>query len=98
VLRPSPVGVYPAGATAAGVHDLGGNVWEWTLSHYRDYPYDPEDGRNDKDTDDPFVVRGGSWGSVRQGARAAYRDRYRPDGFGDLLGFRVVVSLANSEF
>ncbi|MDS4042283.1 MAG: SUMF1/EgtB/PvdO family nonheme iron enzyme, partial [Candidatus Competibacter sp.] len=41
VLRPSPVGVYPAGATAAGVHDLSGNVWEWTSSHYRAYPYDP---------------------------------------------------------
>ena len=98
VLRPSPVGVYPAGATAAGVHDLGGNVWEWTLSHYRDYPYDPHDGRNNIETNDPFVVRGGSWSYVRQDARGASRFRLLPDYFLNALGFRVVVSLANSEF
>ncbi|MDG4597349.1 MAG: SUMF1/EgtB/PvdO family nonheme iron enzyme [Candidatus Contendobacter sp.] len=98
VLRPSPVGVYPTGATAAGVHDLSGNVWEWTRSGYRPYPYDPRDGRNFEDTNAPFVVRGGSWNFVRQDARAAYRDGDLPDGFSIDLGFRVVVSLANSEF
>ncbi len=98
VLRPSPVGVYPAGATAAGVHDLSGNVWEWTLSHYRDYPYDPDEGHNNSETYDPFVVRGGSWGVVRQVARAAFRDRYLPGYFSGYLGFRVVVSLADAEF
>ncbi len=98
VLRPSPVGVYPAGALTAGVHDLGGNVWEWTSSHYRAYPYDPHDGRNNIDTDDPFVVRGGSWVDVCQLARGATRGRVRPDLFNHGLGFRVVVSLANAEF
>jgi formylglycine-generating enzyme required for sulfatase activity len=98
VLRPSPVGVYPTGATAAGVHDLSGNVWEWTASHYQAYPYDVNDGRNKKETNNPFVVRGGSWGNVRRFARAAFRIRLLPDDFVVNLGFRVVVSLANSEF
>ncbi len=98
VLRPSPVGVYPAGATATGVHDLSGNVWEWTSSHYRAYPYDAHDGRNELETKDPFVVRGGSWIFDRRYARGAYRFVIHPDIFYGFLGFRVVVSLANSEF
>lgn len=96
--HPTPVGLYPRGATPAGLHDLSGNVWEWTRSHYRDYPYDPRDGRNYKDTNTYFVVRGGSWYYVRRLARGASRNRFHPDDFSGYLGFRVVVSLANSEF
>ena len=28
--EPAPVGAFPAGASAWGVHDLVGNGWEWT--------------------------------------------------------------------
>ncbi|MDS4029211.1 MAG: SUMF1/EgtB/PvdO family nonheme iron enzyme [Candidatus Contendobacter sp.] len=103
----SPVGLFPQGASPYGVHDLAGNVWEWTGSlwgrtsirrpDYR-YPYDPHDGRNVEDADAPFVVRGGSWNYDRQYARAAYRFRVLPGDFINYLGIRVVVSLANSEF
>ena len=32
--KTSPVGVFRKGDTPEGVSDLGGNVWEWTLSDY----------------------------------------------------------------
>lgn len=104
----SPVGLFPKGASRPyGVHDLAGNVWEWTGSlwgrtsirrpDYR-YPYDPRDGRNPEDASSPFVVRGGSWFNDRLTARGATRGRLLPVLFNDGLGFRVVISLANAGF
>ena len=37
-LQPAPVGAYPAGASAYGVHQMIGDVWEWTASTFRGYP------------------------------------------------------------
>jgi len=54
-----PVGSHPAGATPEGVHDLAGNLAEWTSSLYRPYPYDPADGREDPDATGERVTRGG---------------------------------------
>jgi formylglycine-generating enzyme required for sulfatase activity len=96
--RPSAIGMCPGGATPSGAHDLTGNVWEWCLSLHRPYPYQFGDGRNEPETDGDRVVRGGSWLIVLRNSRCAYRLRNRPDSFNDLLGFRVVLSLADSEF
>jgi gamma-glutamyl hercynylcysteine S-oxide synthase len=35
---PSPVGAYPAGASAFGIQDLVGNGWEWTRTPFAPFP------------------------------------------------------------
>lgn len=60
-----PVGSHPEGATPAGVHQLVGDVWEWTASEFRPYPgYAPFPYReySEKFYDSGLMVlRGGSW-------------------------------------
>ncbi len=82
---------YPQGVSPFGVWDMGGNVWEWTRSLYRKYPYDPDDGREDLDGTDARVLRGGSWINNRRDVRAAVRF---PDFFLNGIGIRVVFSPA----
>jgi len=57
----TPVGAYPRGASPYGLLDMAGDVWEWTRSFVRGYPYDPADGREDPGGGRHRVLRGGSW-------------------------------------
>jgi formylglycine-generating enzyme required for sulfatase activity len=95
----APVGVFPQGRTPEGVHDLSGNVWEWTTTIWgRDfqspeygYPYDGGDGREDpEDGGSRRAVRGGSWHDLQADARAASRGRYHPTARNYSVGFRIV--------
>lgn len=36
--RPAPLGAYPEGASASGVEQMIGDVWEWTASDFAAYP------------------------------------------------------------
>ncbi|MDY0166929.1 MAG: SUMF1/EgtB/PvdO family nonheme iron enzyme [Thermoguttaceae bacterium] len=74
-----------------GLHDMHGNVAEWTLSAYRPYPYDDGDGRNHPNGPEPRVVRGGSWYDRPRNAPAAHRTAYRPYQPVYNVGFRVVI-------
>ncbi len=89
----TPVGAYsPAGDSPYGAADMAGNVWEWTQSLYKDYPYRAGDGREDLKASGSRVLRGGSWNNGRNLARCSVRFRDAPDSFYPLVGFRVVGS------
>jgi formylglycine-generating enzyme required for sulfatase activity len=87
----SAVGCFPAGKSHYGCLDMAGNVWEWTRSLYKDYPYKPKDGREDLKDEGVRVLRGGSFSLwlVRCAVRSG---PYPVDRFGG-GGFRVVLSL-----
>ncbi len=70
VLKPSPVGAYAAsgGVGPFDAEDQSGNVWNWTSSLYKPYPYSTEN-REDAEAEGERAVRGGSWASIR-GTRA----------------------------
>lgn len=76
-----------------GIHDLSGNVWEWTGD--RDAPY-PAAGEILVDPGGPpdgafFILRGGSWRVGEGILRATYRSGYKPDYSHGSIGFRVVI-------
>lgn len=94
VIGTRPVGTFTAGATPSGVLDLAGNVWEWTSSLHRAYPYHAEDGREAPEAAGQRVLRGGSFRSPDGGyLRCAFRSRSHPTRRRDHLGFRVARSL-----
>jgi len=73
-----------------GLHDMHGNVAEWTRSLYIPYPYDENDGRNDRDAHGKRVVRGGSWYDRPKRCTSSYRFGYRTYQKVYNVGFRVI--------
>jgi formylglycine-generating enzyme required for sulfatase activity len=99
--RTTPVGRYsPRGDSPYRCVDMAGNVWEWTRSLWgRDwleldfeYPYDAKDGRENLESRDFRVLRGGAFFSNEASVRCAWRYGYDPNFRYSGLGFRPVLS------
>lgn len=100
----SAVGLFPAGK-AFDVHDMTGNVWEWTSSQWGkdgnkpEFTYDKwekqAEQRDFLDTgaDVLRISRGGSWVDSSDGVRCAFRYRLPPFFRDDFIGFRVVLGV-----
>ena len=77
-------------SNACGVHDMSGNLWEWTHDWEGDYdpgpvtdPVGPESGTD-------RIYRGGDWGDpALSAARVAYRIGLAPQVSTHSLGFRL---------
>jgi len=91
--RTSAVGVFPQGKSPYDLQDMSGNVWEWTRSLYKDYEYDPQDGRESMEADQTLarVLRGGAYLNGGRYLRCAGRNRNDPFFGNNYVGFRVVV-------
>jgi gamma-glutamyl hercynylcysteine S-oxide synthase len=80
---PVPVGSYPQGASAFGVHDLLGNGWEWTrtefapFSGFEAFPFYPGYSANFFDGKH-FVMKGGSPRTSACMLRRSFRNWFQP--------------------
>jgi formylglycine-generating enzyme required for sulfatase activity len=93
IWRTSAAGCFPGGTSPYGMEDPSGNVWEWTRSMYRDYPYDSKDGREDLAAGANVlrVMRGGAFDKYQGLVRCAYRLMFNPSGRYLSVGFRLVM-------
>jgi len=77
-LRPAEAGAYPAGASPLGVHQLIGDVWEWTSSDIHGYPgFAAFPYREYSEVffgPDYKVLRGGSFGTDSAAIRGTFRN------------------------
>jgi ergothioneine biosynthesis protein EgtB len=92
VLHPRPASA-PAGA-GPSLLQMGGDLWEWTTSHYEPYPgYKPFEGAlmeyNGKFMDNVRVLRGGSCATPADHIRASYRNFWAGETRFQLTGIRL---------
>ncbi len=83
------VGQFPA--NALGLHDMQGNVWEWTADCYTDV-YAPQESTLQASCNNK-AVRGGSWYDLPSQLRSSNRSRAAMSKHSNRIGFRLVEEL-----
>ncbi|WP_199510642.1 ergothioneine biosynthesis protein EgtB [Nucisporomicrobium flavum] len=91
-LAPAAVGAYPDGASPLGVHQLIGDVWEWTSSGFHGYPgfavFPYAEYSQVFFGGDYKVLRGGSFGTDAAACRGTFRNWDHPIRRQIFSGFR----------
>ncbi len=86
--KTTEVGSFKKGVSPYGVHDMAGNVWEWTSDFYQAYP-----GSTCKDEffgKERYVLRGGSFMDFKNDALTIVRSKFTPRTTDENVGFRCV--------
>jgi formylglycine-generating enzyme len=89
----TPVTRFPA--SAWGLHDTHGNVWEWCADWYHEGYYRASPLRDPPGPSEGKlkVLRGGGWRNQAAACRAAYRNALAPHQKDSATGFRVVLDV-----
>jgi iron(II)-dependent oxidoreductase len=97
---PAPVGSYPAGASAFGVEQLLGDVYEWTSSPFVGYPgytsFPYPEYSEVFFGDDHRVLRGASWATSGWVARSTFRNWDYPQRRQIFAGVRLAWDLGTA--
>ncbi len=95
--HPTAAGSYPEGASAYGVLQMVGDVWEWTSTELTGYPgFRPFPYREYSEVffDDGYrVLRGGCWATDAQAVRTTFRNWDHPIRRQIFSGFRTARDL-----
>ncbi|MBI3639530.1 MAG: ergothioneine biosynthesis protein EgtB [Thaumarchaeota archaeon] len=92
---PAEIGSYPLGKSHYGLHQMVGDVWEWTSSEFAGYPGFKSGFAeyNDKWFANQKVLRGSSFATPKYSIRNSYRNFFKLDERWMFAGFRCVEDI-----